>query len=153
MESKIIRVAQGLQSTLSHLYINRLFACYLLEDSIRENKIPGQTCVPTGTFHLTLNKTSGLHRRYLKDYPKMHQGMVEIAELPNFEFVFFHKGNTHHDTRGCPLIGHYWIKVEEDFQVMLSGFAYRQVYPLLVDQILQGKDQLVIENKIVALKK
>lgn len=151
MESRIIRVAQGMQSTLSHLYINGLFACYLLEDSIRENKIPGQTCVPTGVFTLTLNKTSGMHNRYLKDYPKMHKGMIEIAELPNFNLVFFHKGNTHLDTKGCPLIGHYWIKVEEDFQVMLSGYAYRQVYPLLVDQILQGNDRIVIENKIAKL--
>lgn len=149
METRIIRVAQGLQSTLSHLYINGLFACYLLEDSIRENKIPAQTCIPTGVFRLTLNKTSGMHSRYLKDYPKMHQGMIEIDELPNFEFVFFHKGNTHQDTEGCPLVGHYWIKVEENYQVMLSGFAYRQVYPLLVNQILQGNDQIVIANKIV----
>lgn len=149
MVSRIIRVAQGMQSTLSHLYINGLFACYLLEDSIRDNKIPGQTCIPTGVFQLSLNKTAGMHFRYHKEYPLMHKGMVEIDNLPNFDLVFFHKGNTHLDTKGCPLIGHYWIKVDDDFQVMLSGFAYRQVYPKLVEQILKGNSQIVIENKIV----
>ena len=42
MESKIIRVAQGKESTLSQLYINGIFQCYLLEDKIREVKIPSQ---------------------------------------------------------------------------------------------------------------
>ena len=35
MESKIIRVAQGKESTLRQLYINGIFQCYLLEDKIR----------------------------------------------------------------------------------------------------------------------
>ncbi len=151
MVTQIIRVAQGTESTLSHLYIGGLFSCYLLEDSIRENKIPGQTCIPVGDFKLSLNKTSGMHLRYQKDYPWMHQGMIEIKDLPNFSLVFFHKGNTHQDTKGCPLIGHYWIKVNNDFQVMLSAFAYRVVYPQLLEQILSGNDRIIIENKITKL--
>jgi hypothetical protein len=149
METRIIRVAQGQHSTLSHLYINGLFASYLLEDRIREIKIPGQTCIPTGEFRLILNKTSGMHARYLAEYPKMHKGMVEIDGLPNFDLVFFHKGNTHLDTRGCPLIAHYWMQICTDYKVLMSDFAYQQVYPKLVEQILLGNDRIVIENKIV----
>jgi len=55
METKIIRDAQGKQSTLSQLYINGIFQCYLLEDKIREVKIPSQTAIPTGVFELRLN--------------------------------------------------------------------------------------------------
>ena len=47
METRIIRVAQGKHSTLSHLYINGLFACYLLEDSIRALKISGEAFLNT----------------------------------------------------------------------------------------------------------
>ena len=50
MESKIIRVAQGKESTLSQLYINGIFQCYLLEDKIREVKIASQTAIPKGIF-------------------------------------------------------------------------------------------------------
>ena len=39
MKTKIIRVAQGKESTLSHLYIDGIFQCFLLEDKIREVKI------------------------------------------------------------------------------------------------------------------
>ena len=55
MEAKIIRVAQGKNSTLSHLYLNDIFQCYLLEDRIREVKIPKQTAIPTGVYKLNIN--------------------------------------------------------------------------------------------------
>lgn len=55
METKIIRVAQGKESTLSQLYINGIFQCYLLEDKIREVKIASQTAIPKGAFSLKLN--------------------------------------------------------------------------------------------------
>jgi hypothetical protein len=149
MVTKIIRVAQGKQSTLSHLYIDGLFACYLLEDSIRAIKIPGQTCIPTGNFKLTLNTTSGMHAKYLKEYPLVHKGMVEIDELPNFDLVFIHKGNTHLDTRGCPLTGLYWTNIGGDYQVMMSTVAYQLVYPKLIEQIKLGNNRIDIENRIV----
>ena len=92
-----------------------------------------------------------MHAKYLQDYPKMHKGMVEIEGLPNFDLVFFHRGNTHLDTRGCPLIAHYWMQICDDFKVLMSDFAYQQVYPKLLEQILKGNDQIVIENKIITL--
>lgn len=145
-EIKIIRMAQGKHTTLSHLYINRLFACYLLEDTIRAEKIPGETCIPTGTFKLKINKDAGMNERYFKAYPKIHQGMIEIRGLPNFSLVFIHIGNYHTDTKGCPLTGHYWMHNGEDFSVMQSAFAYQQVYPKLLRMVQSGSDIIAIEN-------
>jgi len=48
MKAKITRVAEGKQSTLSQLYIEGIFQCYLLEDKIRAIKIPKQTAIPAG---------------------------------------------------------------------------------------------------------
>ena len=39
MKTKIVRVAQGKESTLSHLYIDGIFQCFLLEDKIRQVKM------------------------------------------------------------------------------------------------------------------
>ena len=64
MESKIIRVAQGKNSTLSHLYLNGIFQCYLLEDKIREVKIPKQTAIPTGIYKLIVNTWGGMNVKY-----------------------------------------------------------------------------------------
>ncbi|SFC19055.1 hypothetical protein SAMN05421747_1066 [Parapedobacter composti] len=143
----IIRVAQGKNSTLSHLYIGGLFACYLLEDSIREEKIPGATCIPEGEYRLRLNPWAGMNARYSVRYPKVHRGMVEITGIPDFSLVFIHIGNYHTDTRGCPLTGAYWRLVDGDYQVLHSAAAYKFVYPQLVEAIERGNDRVVVGGR------
>jgi len=143
-ETKIIRVAQGKRSTLSHLYIGGLFWCYLLEDRIREEKVAGETAIPPGEYGLSLNHWAGMNARYAKRYPLLHEGMVEITEIPNYQLVFFHTGNTHADTRGCPLTGSYWELKDGDYRVLGSRAAYEWVYPRLVAEIRSGNDRLVV---------
>ena len=77
MESKIVRVAQGKESTLSQLYINGIFQCYLLEDKIREVKIPSQTAIPTGVFTLKLNTYGAKNVDYKRVFTELHEGMIE----------------------------------------------------------------------------
>ncbi|MGK6351574.1 DUF5675 family protein [Parapedobacter sp. DT-150] len=144
---KIIRVAQGKDSTLSHLYIDGLFCCYLLEDSIRKEKIQGLTCIPEGTYRLRLNPWAGMNAQYGVKYPKVHRGMVEITGIPDFSLVFIHIGNYHTQTLGCPLAGSYWQRLDGDYQVMHSAAAYKYVYPLLLEQIDKGNDRLVVLNR------
>ena len=145
---RIIRVAQGKHSTLSHLYIGGLFACYLLEDAVRDRKIPGETCIPPGDYGLSLNHWSGMDGEYAQRYPNMHEGMVEITEIPNYRLVFFHIGNYHDETRGCPLTGSYWQHLDGDYQVMGSRAAYEFVYPKLVAEIREGRGRIEIVNAI-----
>ncbi len=144
----MVRVAEGKHSTLSHLYVGGLFCCYLLEDRIREEKIAGQTAIPPGDYGLSLNHWAGMHGRYAKRFPKMHEGMVEIHEIPNYQLVFFHTGNDHTHTKGCPLTGSYWVRVDGDYEVRGSSLAYAFVYPLLVEQIGKGNDRIIVENRI-----
>lgn len=74
MRTKIVRVAEGKQSTLSHLYIDGIFQCFLLEDKIRAVKIMKQTAIPTGEFYLTLNTWGGKNKDYANKFPVMHRG-------------------------------------------------------------------------------
>ena len=146
MESKIIRVAQGKESTLSQLYINGLFQCYLLEDKIREVKIPSQTAIPKGVFSLKLNTYGAKNVDYKKAFGKLHQGMIEISGLPNFSFVYIHIGNTIKDTAGCPLCGFGFQFAEGDFQVTQSIAAYKMIYPKLVALATEPDNKITIEN-------
>lgn len=146
-EIKIIRMAQGKNSTLSHLYIGSLFCCYLLEDSIRTAKIFGKTCIPEGEYGLRLNPWAGMNASYSPKYPKLHEGMVEITEIPNYQLVFIHIGNYYTDTAGCPLTGSYWQLIDGDYQVLHSAAAYKYVYPLLVEEIRKGNDRVVVLNQ------
>ncbi|MFC3198240.1 DUF5675 family protein [Parapedobacter deserti] len=144
---KIIRVAQGKNSTLSHLYIGSLFHCYLLEDSIRKEKIQGLTCIPEGEYRLRLNPWAGMNAKYGVKYPKVHRGMLEITGIPNFDLVFIHIGNYHTQTAGCPLTGSYWQRLDGDYQVMHSAAAYKFVYPLLVGEMEKGNDRIMVLNQ------
>ena len=146
MESKIIRVAQGKESTLSQLYINGIFQCYLLEDKIREVKIRSQTAIPSGDFSLKLNTYGGKNVDYKKAFGKLHQGMIEISGLPNFSFVYIHTGNTIKETAGCPLCGFGFQFSDGDFQVTQSVAAYKMIYPKMVALAKVEDNQITIEN-------
>jgi hypothetical protein len=53
-------------------------------------------------------------------------------------------GNTNLYTKGCPLMGHYWMKVGQDYQVYQSAYAYQYAYPLIV-QLLKLQSKCVVE--------
>ena len=143
-EIKLIRVATGKNSTLGHLYIGGLFGCYILEDTLREHKIPGQTAIPAGEYTLGFNTTAGMNAHYGNRHVSMHQGMVEVRGIPNFSLVFFHIGNYHTDTAGCLLTGSYWQLIDGDYRVLQSAAAYKHVYPLLVEELGSGNDRLMV---------
>lgn len=146
MESKIIRVAQGKKSTLSQLYINGIFQCYLLEYKIRAEKIASETAIPTGVFSLKLNTYGAKNVDYKKAFGKLHEGMIEIASLPNFSSVYIHSGNTIIQTAGCPLCGFGFQFLNGDFQVSQSIAAYKMIYPKLVTIAKNASNKFSIEN-------
>lgn len=146
METKIIRVAQGKQSTLSQLYINGVFQCYLLEDKIRTEKIKEHTAIPTGTYSLQLNTWGAKNVNYKKAFGKIHQGMIEITGLPNFSYVYIHTGNTIEDTAGCPLCGFGFQLIQGDYRVTQSVMAYHMIYPKLVVLAKNKANKISIEN-------
>jgi hypothetical protein len=146
MESKIIRVAQGKNSALSQLYINEIFQCYLLEDKIRAEKIASETAIPTGIFSLKLNTYGAKNVDYKKAFGKLHEGMIEIASLPNYSSVYIHSGNTIIQTAGCPLCGFGFQFANGDFQVSQSIAAYKMIYPKLVTIAKNASNKFSIEN-------
>lgn len=146
MRTKIIRVAEGKQSTLSQLYIDNIFQCYLLEDKIRDVKIPKQTAIPKGNYTLRLNTWGGMNAEYRQKFPKLHTGMIEINGLPNFSFVYIHIGNTYRQTAGCPLCGFGFEMVNGDYQVLRSKDAYQMIYPKLLALAQDNQNDISIEN-------
>ncbi|WP_400261897.1 DUF5675 family protein [Sphingobacterium sp. SG20118] len=144
----LIRRRQGKNSTLSHLYLNGIFICYVLEDAIREVKIRGETCIPVGTYALGLNKTAGMNARYKQLHDGMHQGMVEVKGIPNFSLVFVHIGNYHQDTEGCLLTGSYYQFFEGDYRVLHSAAAYKILYPLILEKLNAGDCFLEVSNRV-----
>ncbi|MEO5912074.1 MAG: DUF5675 family protein [Pelobium sp.] len=143
---RIMRVGKGKNSTLSHLYTGNKFLCFLLEDRVGSDKIAGVTCIPEGHYQLKLHTQGRMHQQYLSRFPTLHQGMLEIAGIENFSGVFLHIGNTHEDTRGCPLTGHSWNRNGQDYEVLQSAYSYQYVYTFLKSLVLKGDCEVLVSN-------
>lgn len=95
MRLKLVRKWFTEDSTLGELYINDKFFSYTLEDVVREIKIPQKTAIPYGTY------------RVIIDYSNRFKcEMIHILDVPDFEGIRIHAGNTSEDTEGCILIGY-----------------------------------------------
>lgn len=80
--------------TVGHLYVNGVYFSDTLEDPVREKKIRGDTCIPYGTYEITYNRS-----------PKFKRDLPRLLDVPGFEGVLIHPGNTVKDTEGCILVG------------------------------------------------
>jgi len=114
----------------------RKFLCYTLEDQAQTTKVYGETRIPAGTYNLTLRTEGGFHTRYLAKFGgDWHKGMIYVNDVPDFEYILWHIGNSPIDTKGCLLLG----KISQDNYVGKSTDAYKDVYPYIRDAILYGE--------------
>jgi len=82
------------KSTIGELYIDGIFECFTLEDVERKEKIKSETAIPKGTYKVIINQSNRFKRL-----------LPLLLDVPNFEGVRIHSGNTNHDTEGCILVG------------------------------------------------
>lgn len=142
---KVLRTKQGKHSTLSEIYLNNQFVCYGLENIPRPVKIRGETAIPAGLYPLGFNRDGAMNGRYYDDYPKMHRGMLEIRDIPNFSYIYFHKGNSYKQTAGCILVGSQYVLEDGDYRLLASGIAYKKLYPLVTELMAQGQVDVLVK--------
>lgn len=80
--------------TIGKLYLNGVYQCDTLEDVPREIKIQDISCIPTGTYKVIITMSN----RFKKMMPL-------LLDVPYFEGIRIHSGNTSVDTSGCILVG------------------------------------------------
>lgn len=131
------RIGQGNNSTLSEIYIDDVLLCYGLEDAVRDVKIKSETAIPAGVYRLAFNTFGAMNAQYKRRFPAVHQGMVEICDIPNYSYVYMHIGNNFADTAGCLLVGNRWEWVEGDYELRQSKKAYLSLYERLVAMMLK----------------
>ncbi|NTU42206.1 MAG: hypothetical protein HGA78_03975 [Nitrospirales bacterium] len=100
MEILLQRNPSSAHATVGELSVNESFECYTLEDVVRdlgpngEGKIAGETAIPADRYTVIIDYSS----RFKKE-------MMHILDVPFFEGVRIHSGNTDADTEGCILVG------------------------------------------------
>lgn len=94
MEIQVLRQEYTPKSTIGQMLIDGRFECFTLEDRVRPVKIPRETAIPAGRYEVVVNMSNRFKVR-----------MPLLLNVPNFEGVRIHNGNTHEHTDGCILVG------------------------------------------------
>ena len=149
MKLKVLRFSSQEDSTSGLLFLENdlglQFLCYTLEDEARALKVRGETRIPAGTYKIELRTEGGFHARYAKKYGRMHKGMLHVTNVPGFEWILIHTGNTDEHSSGCLLVG----DSQENNAIIKDGFvgkssnAYKRIYPYISKAI--QKEDVTIE--------
>lgn len=111
MKIVVNRFYKGPEHTTGWLYIDDKLICETMEDKdrgltqdmaideIKKIKVYGQTAIPTGTYKVVINNS-----------PKFKRNLPRLLNVPGFDGILIHRGNTHRDTAGCLLVGQNRLK-------------------------------------------
>lgn len=87
------------ETTISDMYVDGRFYCYVLEDMVRDllkdgsGKIYGKTAILSGRYRVVLTYS-----------PRFKRMLPELIGVKYFEGVRIHGGNTKLDTEGCLIV-------------------------------------------------
>lgn len=124
MNLRLERLPNSLTCAFGNLYVDDKWFCFTLEDHVREIegepveawKIKGTTAIPRGEYEIRLTYSNRFKRT-----------MPQLMNVPGFEGIRIHAGNTDADTDGCILVGD---SVQADW-LGESKKAYDRLYALL----------------------
>ena len=119
MELLVKRIAKKDTYTIGKLYIDGIYFCDTIEDKdrgldqkmslseIKSKKVYGETAIPTGRYKVDMNTTSPKYSNPNKyKYAKKYDAKLpRILNIPGYEGVLIHTGNTASDTLGCVIVG------------------------------------------------
>lgn len=104
MDLYLHRIFKGETYTIGNLYFNGKYFCDTLEDKVRVlrdigDKIKGETAIPSGRYEVKLTYS-----------PKFKRVLPLVCDVPYFDGIRIHRGNTSKDTQGCILVGENKVK-------------------------------------------
>ena len=120
-------------ATLGKMYINGEYFCETLEDPIRDKKIDGDTCIPSGIYDVKLTMSS----RFKRMMPLVYNTSKLTVENKGMSFsgVRLHGGNTAADTHGCPLVAYRRVNDHT-----IQGTAEKELTAKIQAAIESGKE-------------
>lgn len=116
MELVLKRIARRDTYTIGHLYIDGQYFCDTIEDTDRglrqdlplsvnqAKKRRGVTAIPVGRYRVTLDVFSQRFSKK-KQYDFTRGYLPRLLNVPAFDGILIHIGNTAADSEGCILVG------------------------------------------------
>ncbi|MEM7013391.1 MAG: DUF5675 family protein [Verrucomicrobiota bacterium] len=124
MQLTLKRKIYTTESTIGELSVDGKFQCYILEDAVRPEKIKGETAIPAGSYGIIVTQS-----------PRFGRLLPLLEDVPNYEGVRIHPGNTAADTEGCLLPG----KSKGTDFVGFSRDAFNALFPEINDAYKKGQ--------------
>lgn len=143
MKLKLKRRFFAEEYTIGTLSIDGVQFCDTLEDKNRdhnkdgdlndpgEGKVYAKTAIPFGTYKVIVNRS-----------PKFKRDLPRLLDVPHFEGILIHRGNTAKDSAGCILVGENKVKG----QVINSTQYENELVKRLKSAIKRGEE---VEIEIV----
>ena len=98
MKLRVERLWKKPAYTVGRLFVDGKLFCDTLEDTVRdlsnEKKVYGKTAIPYGEYKVIYNWS-----------PKFGRNLPRLLNVPAFEGILIHPGNTADDSAGCILVG------------------------------------------------
>lgn len=139
MKLTLKRIAKRDTYTIGKLYINGEYFCDTLEDKdrglkqsmslseIKAKKVYGKTAIPAGEYEITLHIISPKYSKKPWFVKFCGAKMPRILNIPGYDGVLIHEGNSDKDTCGCILVG----KNTVVGKVLESKNTFAKLYPIL----------------------
>lgn len=106
MKLELKRIARKNTYTIGRLFIDGKYFSDTIEDKdrllkqtdsldkIKKTKVYAETAIPTGTYKVIVNMS-----------PKLKRNLPRLLDVPGFEGILIHRGNTAKDSAGCIIVG------------------------------------------------
>lgn len=141
MKLTLKRIALRPTYTIGKLYIDDVYFCDTIEDTVRdlnkngkfdngEKKIHSKTAIPYGTYEIKWTYS-----------PMFKKYTPQLMNVPSFEGIRIHAGNTSADTEGCLILG----KNKQVGKVLNSRDTINKFYPIIKEACSNGKVTIEIK--------
>lgn len=141
MKLTLKRIALRSTYTIGRLYIDGNYFCDTLEDTVRdlnkngkfdngEKKIKGKTAIPYGTYEIKWTYS-----------PRFKKYTPQLMNVPSFEGIRIHNGNSSDHTEGCLLLG----ENKKVGMVLNSRATINKFYPIIKKACSKGKVTIEIK--------
>ena len=141
MKILVKRIAKRPTYTIGKMYLDGKYFCDTLEDTdrnisqstpldtIKKVKLPNNTAIPTGTYKVIVNVS-----------PKFKRLLPRLLNVPGFDGVLIHRGNTDKDTSGCILIGENKVVGK-----VINSTGYETKLVSILNKAQDNKENITIE--------
>lgn len=148
MELTLNRIAEAGDYTYGILYEdgNPYPLAFTLEDEFHVAKIKKETRIPAERYEIKLRTdASGMVEKYRKQF-SWFTGHLWLQDVPNYQYIYIHKGNTDEHTEGCILVANTCdlTPSSKDGFIGESTDCFEKVYKLIEPLLRLNKEKVFI---------